>query len=66
MVTQFAIMLFYFPANNQTSQFGEGFTAFWAILIVWLLTRNGAMPIHAWRTEAPRQAVESALHGSRT
>jgi hypothetical protein len=66
MVTQFAIMLFYFPANNQTSQFGEGFTAFWAILIVWLLTRNGAMPIHAWRTEPPRQAVESALHGSRT
>jgi hypothetical protein len=41
MVAQFAIMLFYFPANNQTSQFGEGFTAFWGILIAWLLTRNG-------------------------
>lgn len=41
MVAQFAIMLFYFPANNQTSQFGEGFTAFWGILVAWLLTRNG-------------------------
>jgi hypothetical protein len=41
MVALFAIMLFYFPANNQTSQFGEGFTAFWGILTAWLLTRNG-------------------------
>jgi hypothetical protein len=41
MVALFAIMLFYFPANNQTTQFGEGFTAFWGILAAWLLTRNG-------------------------
>ena len=41
MVALFAIMLFYFPANNQTSQFGEGLTAFWGILAAWLLTRNG-------------------------
>jgi hypothetical protein len=43
MLAQFAIMLLYFPANNQTSQFGEGFTAFWAILIAWLITRNGSL-----------------------
>ena len=52
MMAQFVVMLFYFPANNQTSQFGEGFTAFWAILIMWLLTRNGAIPIHAWIDDA--------------
>ena len=65
MVAQFVIMLFYFPANNQTSQFGEGFTAFWAILIAWLLTRNGLIPIHLRRTE-PRQKVKPALQGTRT
>ena len=65
MVGQFVTMLFYFPANNQTSQFGEGFTAFWVILIVWLLTRNGAISIHAWRAERPHQMVEAALHGTR-
>ena len=43
MLAQFGIMLFYFPANNQTMQFGEGFTAFWGILALWLLTRNGWM-----------------------
>jgi hypothetical protein len=59
-------MLFYFPANNQTSQFGEGFTAFWTILIVWLVTRNGAMRIDARRSEPQHQVVESAPHGSRT
>jgi hypothetical protein len=66
MVAQFVIMLFYFPANNQTSQFGEGFTAFWTILIVWLVTRNGAMRIDALRSEPQLQLVESAPHGSRT
>jgi hypothetical protein len=44
VLAQFAIMLLYFPANNQTSQFGEGFTAFWAILIAWLITRNRSLP----------------------
>jgi hypothetical protein len=45
MLAQFAVMFFYFPANNQTSQFGEGFTAFWAILIAWLITRNRSLPV---------------------
>jgi len=40
MLAQFVIMLLYFPANNQTLQFGEGFTAFWAILVLWLVTRS--------------------------
>ena len=65
MVALFVTMLFYFPANNQTSQFGEGFTAFWAILIVWLLTRNGAIPTRASRTERLHQVVEPAPHGGR-
>jgi hypothetical protein len=63
---QFVIMLFYFPANNQTSQFGEGFTAFWAILIAWLLTRNRAIPIRLSRTGPRQQEVKLALHGTRT
>jgi len=50
MVALFAIMLFYFPANNQTTQFGEGFTAFWGILAAWLLTRNGLVFALATRT----------------
>jgi hypothetical protein len=45
MLAQFAIMLFYFPANNQTSQFGEGLTAFWVILILWLITRTKSIPL---------------------
>jgi len=40
MFAQFLIMLFYFPANNQCMQSGEGFTAFWGILILWLFTRH--------------------------
>ena len=65
MVAQFVVMLFYFPANNQTSQFGEGFTAFWAILIAWLLTRNGLIRIHLRQTE-PQQDANPSLQGSRT
>jgi hypothetical protein len=53
MLAQFAIMLFYFPANNQTSQFGEGLTAFWAILIAWLMTRNRSWPVFS----RPRRAL---------
>jgi hypothetical protein len=45
MLAQFAMMFLYFPANNQTSQFGEGFTAFWGILIAWLVTRNRTLPV---------------------
>jgi hypothetical protein len=60
MLAQFLIMLFYFPANNQTSQFGEGFTAFWAILIVWLITRSRSIPLLSGtnaRVASPRPAV---------
>jgi hypothetical protein len=59
MVAQFAIMLFYFPANNQTSQFGEGFTAFWGVLIAWLLTRNGLIPVNLWKPARPEQVALS-------
>jgi len=37
---QFLIMLFYFPANNQLLQSGEGFTGFWVTLFIWLRTRS--------------------------
>jgi hypothetical protein len=64
MLAQFAIMLFYFPANNQTSQFGEGFTAFWAILVAWLITRNGKLPVFSRpkraRRGVPTQASRAA------
>lgn len=40
LFAQFAIMLFYFPANNQLLQSGEGFTAFWATLFLWWRTRT--------------------------
>lgn len=39
VLAQFLIMLFYFPANNQLLQSGEGFAAFWGILVLWLATR---------------------------
>jgi hypothetical protein len=42
LFSQLLIMLFYFPANNQLLQSGEGFTAFWVTLILW------------WRTRRPR------------
>jgi hypothetical protein len=40
MFSQFVIMLFYFPANNQLVQSGEGFTAFWVTLFFWWRTRR--------------------------
>lgn len=40
MFAQFLIMLYYFSANNQCLQSGEGLTAFWGILSMWLLTRK--------------------------
>jgi hypothetical protein len=40
MFSQFLIMLFYFPANNQLLQSGEGFTAFWVTLLIWWRTRQ--------------------------
>jgi hypothetical protein len=64
MLAQFTIMLFYFPANNQTVQFGEGFTAFWVILLAWLLTRNGSSRLlsrsRAGSSEKPSSAIGTA------
>lgn len=37
---QFIILLFYFPANNQVMQSGEGVFAFFGLLIFWLYTRK--------------------------
>jgi hypothetical protein len=36
----FIIMLFYFPANNQVLQFGEGLSAFYVIIWMWFSTRR--------------------------
>ncbi len=38
--TQFLIMLFYFPANNQVLQTGEGLFGFYGLLLFWLFTRS--------------------------
>jgi hypothetical protein len=40
LYTQFSLMLFYFSANNQVLQTGEGSVAFISILIVWALSRR--------------------------
>jgi hypothetical protein len=37
---QLAIMVYYFPANNQSLQSGESLTGFYAILLSWLITRG--------------------------
>jgi hypothetical protein len=49
MFTQFLIMLYYFPANNQCLQSGESFSAFWGTCGLWLATRSrmGAAPQRA-------------------
>jgi hypothetical protein len=44
-LAQFLIMIYYFPANNQVLQTGEGLTSFYFILILWLLTRRK----YVWR-----------------
>lgn len=36
MLGQFVIMIAYFSANNQCLQSGEGFSAFWATLVLWM------------------------------
>src|SRR6266850_4716245 len=40
MFSIFVIMLFYFPANNQMLQSGEGLMAFWGTLILWRRSRG--------------------------
>jgi hypothetical protein len=47
MLAQLLIMLFYFPANNQVLQFGEGFAAFWVILFLWWRGRSPLRAAHA-------------------
>ncbi|NLW13527.1 MAG: hypothetical protein GX037_03190 [Trueperella sp.] len=39
-LAQFVIMLFYFPANNQTLQTGEAWMSFWGLLLLWKTTRR--------------------------
>lgn len=50
--SQFLVMLFYFPANNQLLQSGEGFTAFWITLMLWWRSRTQTMAV---RTRAVTQ-----------
>jgi hypothetical protein len=40
MFTQFIIMLYYFPANNQALQSGESLSSFYVLLLLWLYTRS--------------------------
>ena len=40
LFSQFLIMLFYFPANNQLLQSGEGCVAFWVTLLLGSRTRH--------------------------
>jgi len=44
-LTQFIVMLFYFPANNQILQSGESFTSFFFIIGAWLCTRKKKLKI---------------------
>lgn len=39
MLAQFVIMLFYFNANNQCLQDGEGVSAFWGLMLAWRCSR---------------------------
>jgi len=47
LLSQFLIMLFYFPANNQLLQSGEGFIAFWVTLLLWWRTRRSGVTCRA-------------------
>lgn len=47
------IVLFYFPANNQMLQSGEGFTAFWGTLFLWWRSRQGASLVKSHARSAP-------------
>jgi hypothetical protein len=40
LFAQFVIMIFYFPANNQLLQSGEGLSGFLGIFILWAMTRR--------------------------
>lgn len=53
MFSIFVIVLFYFPANNQMLQSGEGFTAFWGTLILWRRSRRAAQKSHSYARSLP-------------
>jgi hypothetical protein len=53
MFSILVIMLFYFPANNQILQSGEGFTAFWATLFIWWRSRRSVLVAHSDAQPAP-------------
>jgi hypothetical protein len=59
MFSQLVIMLFYFPANNQLLQSGEGLTAFWITLILWLSTRK---KLTRYPAAGPKSFSGSGLH----
>ena len=56
MFSIFVIVLFYFPANNQMLQSGEGFTAFWVTLILWRRSRRRVSAVRAYARPAPLPA----------
>jgi hypothetical protein len=56
MFSIFVIVLFYFPANNQMLQSGEGFTAFWGILILWRYTRRRVLAVRTCARSVPVSA----------
>jgi len=53
MFSIFVIMLFYFPANNQMLQSGEGLTAFWGTLILWQRTRARVLAVRTYVRARP-------------
>jgi hypothetical protein len=52
MFSIFVIMLFYFPANNQMLQSGEGLTAFWGTLILWRRSRGRVLAVRTYARPA--------------
>jgi len=56
MFSQFVIMLFYFSANNQCLQDGEGVATFWFIFVVWYCTRSRS----GGRLKSPALSVRGA------
>jgi hypothetical protein len=54
LFAQLVLMVFYFPANNQIMQSGEGLSAFLVTLIVWRWTRNkDSVPSSPASTRSP-------------
>ncbi len=69
---QFIIMLFYFNANNQCLQDGEGISTFWVLLVLWRSSRPSAAarrrrPNYAYHamSDKPFQSGVRWLRGAR-